>query len=250
VPHVAALWVAPVKGLRVAGVEAVDLEAAGARGDRAFHVRTAYGRVALTTRHGALHQVVPELDGDRLALRFPDGTVTEGAVALGRPVRTTLYDGRRIAGRVVRGPFGEALTAHLGREVQLVARDPAERAGDDAPVSLLARPSLGALAEAMGEPLDERRFRMTLAVDGTAPWEEHGWAGRELAAGDAVLRVVAPCVRCAVVTHHPESGETDRPVLKALGRLREDVALGVLLEVVRPGRVRVGDALALGSPAP
>ena len=94
---------------------------------------------------------------------------------------------------------------------------------------------------------DGRRFRMTLTVEGLEPWEEHDWAGRELAAGAAGLRVVDPVPRCVVTTRGPKDGRTDAPVLKALARLRgkKDVTFGVWCEVTRPGVVRRGDQLTV-----
>jgi uncharacterized protein len=249
---VAALAIAPVKGMRVVAVDAVDLRPAGPAGDRAFLLRGADGRIAMTTRHPRLLQVVPAWDADRgeLALAFPDGTRVAAPVVRGEPVTTRFYDGRPVAGHVVEGPFGAALSAHAGHPVQLVAREDTERGGDDSPVTLMSRASLHALGAALGhDDLDGRRFRMTIEIDGVEAWEEHGWAGREVRAGDAVLRVAAPTARCAVTTRSPDDGHRDAPVLKALADLRgkDDVTFGVWCDVVAPGRVRVGDALVVGA---
>jgi uncharacterized protein YcbX len=135
--------------------------------------------------------------------------------------------------------------------VQLVARADDERGGDDSPVTLMSRASLAALGEALGnDALDGRRFRMTIEIDGVEAWEEHGWSGREVRAGDAVLRVDAPTERCVVTTRNPDDGHGDAPVLKALANLRgkDDVTFGVWCEVVAPGRVRVGDAVEVAPP--
>jgi uncharacterized protein YcbX len=88
---------------------------------------------------------------------------------------------------------------------------------------------------------------MTIAIDGAAAWEEHGWGGREIAVGAARLRGLEPVPRCAVTTRDPEHGGTDAPVLKALATLRgkRDVTFGIWCDVVEPGPVRVGDAIAL-----
>jgi uncharacterized protein YcbX len=110
--------------------------------------------------------------------------------------------------------------------------------------------SLEALApELDGAVPDARRFRMTIAIDGVAAWEEHGWAGREIAVGDALLRGIDPVPRCAVTTRDPEQGTTDAPVLKALATLRgkQDVTFGLWCEVLVPGRVRVGDRVTPGA---
>ena len=98
------------------------------------------------------------------------------------------------------------------------------------------------VAEA-ADAVDGRRFRMTIVVDGVDAWEEHGWNGREVRVGDAVLRVAEPTPRCVVTTRDPDTGRRDAPVLKALAGLRgkDDVTFGVWCDVVAPGRVRVGD---------
>jgi uncharacterized protein YcbX len=130
--------------------------------------------------------------------------------------------------------------------VRLLARDAAATGADDFPVTLMSRASLEALAPALdGSVPDPRRFRMTITVDGVDAWEEHGWGGRELAAGDAVLRVADPVPRCVVTTRDPDRGRRDVPTLKALAALRgkDDVTFGVWCTVLAPGTVRVGDAV-------
>jgi uncharacterized protein YcbX len=247
---VSALAIVPVKGMRVVPVDAVALEPQGAAGDRAFLVVGEDGALLETSRAPELSAVVPSLDGGsgELRLRFPDGSEAAAVPEPGERATTRLYDGREVAGRLVGGPLAEALSDHLGRAVRLLARDPGETGADDFPVSLMSGASLRALAPELGGAVpDARRFRMTLTVEGVQPWEEHGWTGRELAAGDARLRVADPVPRCVVTTRDPDDGHRDQPVLKALARLRgkDDVSFGVWCEVVRPGVVRRGDAVAL-----
>jgi uncharacterized protein len=244
---VGALHVAPVKGLRLVGVDAVDVSAAGAVGDRLFHVREADGTIASTTRNPRLLQVVAAWDPQRheLSLAFPDGTRVSGPVERGAAVTTAFWDDRPVAGRVVEGPFGAAISDYGGRPLTLVVHDDRESGGDVQPMSLMSSASLQALGAAMGGEVDGRRFRMTITIDGAPVWEEHGWVGRDVRVGDAVLRVDSLCERCVVTTRDPESGRTDAPVLKALAGLRgkKDVTFGVWCGVVAPGRVRVGDAV-------
>jgi uncharacterized protein len=247
VATVGALHVAPVKGLRVVEADAVDVRASGPVGDREFHLREADGTIASTLRNARLLQVVAAWDpeGGELALAFPDGTRVAGPVRPGAAVTTAFWDRRPVAGRVVEGPFAAALSAHAGREVQLVVRDERESGGDVQPMSLMSSASLRALGAALGGAVDGRRFRMTITIDGTQAWEEHGWVGRDVRVGDAVLRVDSLCERCVVTTRDPESGRTDAPVLKAIAGLRgkDDVTFGVWCDVVATGRVRVGDAV-------
>jgi uncharacterized protein YcbX len=248
-PTVSELIVAPVKGLRVAAVDEVELRANGVAGDRAYLVVDARTHeLLLTTRAPRLAQVRAHVAGDTLTLSFPDGSEVAEAAVPGEPVRTATYDGREVRGRLVGGALAAALSEHMGRELALLAREPGEQGADDAPVTLMSTASLAALAPALGGATpDGRRFRMNLTVDGLHAWEEHGWAGRELAAGEARLRVIDPVPRCAVTTRDPDDGHRDLPTLKALAQLRgkRDVTFGIWCDVVAPGRVRVGDELTL-----
>jgi uncharacterized protein len=242
------LSIAPVKGMRIARVESVELDATGARGDRAFCVVDPGHALLLSTRTPALLQIEPRWNAGVLTLRFPDGSEVSEAPALGAPATTANYAGRPIQGRLVGGALSEAVAAHLGRPAQLLARDDGERLADDAPVTLMSGASLAALAPELGGAApDARRFRMTIAIDGVGAWEEHGWAGREIAVGAALLRGIDPVPRCAVTTRDPDQGTTDAPVLKALATLRgkRDVRFGLWCDVLSPGRVRVGDSVRL-----
>jgi uncharacterized protein YcbX len=242
------LRIAPVKGMRVTAVDAIELDPTGARGDRAFLVVDRENGLLLTTRTPRLLQIAPRWDGTTLTLAFPDGSEVADAPAPGSPATTANYEGRPIRGRVVEGELAEAVSAHLGRPVRLLMRDDGERGADDAPVTLMSSASLAALAPELGGAVpDARRFRMTIAIDGAAAWEEHGWGGREIAVGAARLRGVEPVPRCAVTTRDPDHGGTDAPVLKALAALRgkRDVTFGIWCDVVEPGPVRVGDPVAV-----
>jgi uncharacterized protein YcbX len=246
---VTALHVAPVKGARLRPVPEVRVGRHGAAGDRRFLVVGADGELLTTARTPALTEVEPAWDDARgaLRLRFPDGTEIEDVVEPGAPATTRLYDGREVRGRRLDGPLADALSAHLRRPARLFVRDEDQTAADDFPLTLMSEGSQRALAPALGGDVpDARRFRMTIAIDGVEAWAEHGWAGGELHVGEAVLRVVDPVPRCVVTTRSPDDGRRDLPTLKALARLRgkDDVSFGVWCEVVAPGRVRVGDAVA------
>jgi uncharacterized protein YcbX len=240
--NVSALSIAPVKGMRVRPVDAVELSAAGAAGDRRFVVVDAEQRLLLSTRTPRLLQVVSALDGDTLSLTFPDGGVVRAVPEPGAPATTANYAGRPIRGHLVDGPLSDAVAEHLGRPARLLMLDAGERAADDAPVTLMSSASLAAL----GVP-DARRFRMTIAIDGAAAWEEHGWGGREIAVGAATLRGTEPVGRCVVTTRDPETGRRDHPTLKALATLRgkDDVTFGIWCDVAAPGQVRVGDPVTV-----
>lgn len=249
---VTALALVPVKGMRIVDTDALDLGPQGPAGDRAFLVVDELNRLLKTTRTPALMQVAPRWDAGAgvLTLAFPGGAEVVAEPEPGERATTALYDGRRVHGRLVGGPLADALSEHLGRPVRLLARDEDQTSADDFPVTLMSEATLEALAPALdGEVPDPRRFRMNLTVDGLDAWEEHGWSAREIAVGDAVLRVADPVPRCVVTTRHPDDGRRDVPTLKVLARLRGkgDVTFGVWCEVVRPGRVRRGDSVSPAS---
>jgi len=240
--NVAALSVAPVKGMRVQPVDAIDLRAVGAAGDRRFVVVDAEQRLLLSTRTPKLLQVAPTLAGATLSLAFPDGRVVRAVPEPGPAATTANYAGRPIRGHLVAGPLSDAVADHLGRPAQLLMLAAGERGADDAPVTLVSTASLAALAIP-----DARRFRMTIAIDGAGAWEEHGWAGREIAVGAARLRGRDPVGRCVVTTRDPETGRTDQSTLKALAaqRGKHDVTFGIWCDVAAEGRIAVGDAVTV-----
>jgi uncharacterized protein len=250
---VSQLAVAPVKGMRLHGTSEIQLGPHGVTGDREFLVIGENGKLLLTSRVPELLQIEPAWDRARdvLALRFPDGNVVQGTPEPGAPATTKTYNGRKIPGRIIPGPLSSALSGYLGREVHLFRREPEHLGHDDEPVTLMSEASLQALApEFNGTTPDPRRFRMTITITGADAWAEHGWGGREVCIGETIVRVLAPVPRCVITTRNPDSGATDARVLHALARLRgkNDITFGVWCDIVRPGRVHVGD-LVVGAAA-
>ncbi|TCO71537.1 MOSC domain-containing protein [Rhodovulum euryhalinum] len=108
-------------------------------------------------------------------------------------------------------------------------------------VSLLGLASLRALSDAVGRPLDPRRFRGNFWIEGLAPWAEFDWIGRRVRIGGAELEVRERIGRCMATTVDPETGKRDADTLGALERHWGHTDLGVYAEVVTGGRVALGD---------
>jgi uncharacterized protein YcbX len=229
----------------------VQLERAGAVGDRRFFLVDADGRLFNAERLGPLVGVRARFDTDAnaLELRFPDGEVVSGEVAIDGEVETRLFGGPLFADRVV-GPWSEALSSFAGRPVSLVrprayhATDRSSRGG----VSLVSTAALEALAAETGSgPVDGRRFRMLFGVDGTEPHAEDAWVGRRVRIGEAVAQLHGNVGRCVITTQHPDTGIRDLDTLRTLKEYRgelpttERLPFGVWGEVVDPGAVRLGD---------
>jgi uncharacterized protein len=245
---VSQLAVAAVKGMRLQCASEIQLGLHGVTGDREFLVIGADGKLLLTGQTPALLQVQPAWDRARnvLTLGFPDGHVVQDAPETGAPATTRMYDGRELPGWIVPGPLSAALSDFLGRPVQLFKRAPEHFGNDDQPVTLMSEASLLALgAEFNGTVPDSRRFRMTITITGTEAWAEHGWCGQSVTIGEVILGVLDVVPRCVVTTRNPESGATDARILHALARLRgnNDITFGVWCEVLRPGRIQVGDVV-------
>jgi uncharacterized protein len=250
VPSVIRLSMAPVKGLRLVQPGSVELARTGIPADRRFHLVDDAGRLLGATQVHELLRVVPDYDPgtERLRLTFPDGTVVEdGAADLGDVAITDVF-GRVAEGRIVRGPFADALSAFAGRPVQLVRT--ADGAAQDAhPLTVVSSASVEDLA-ARGrrtDGVDARRFRINVEVDGVRPYEEDTWARALVRVGDATVRVLGQIPRCVVTTLGPDSGEKDFATLTHLARYRPRIGgrgglpFGMYAEVVEPGRVALGD---------
>jgi len=246
------LSVAPVKGLALLRRDEVTLERFGVLENRRFHLLDEQGKFVngLTRLERSLFGVVPawDADADTLQLRFPDGRVVEGAVQLGDEISTWFYD-RAASGRLVEGPWSRALSEFAGRELRLARTDEPGAAVDrsDGAVSIVSDESVDELGRRAGvdEP-DARRFRMLIGIAGGAPHEEDSWVGRDVAIGDAVVRVQEQVARCAITTKNPDTGARDLDTLRVIKEYRgqrngRHLDFGVYGSVLRPGRVRAGD---------
>jgi uncharacterized protein YcbX len=257
VASVAWIAIAPVKALALVRREEVELEPTGVRDDRAFYLVGDDGRMVNGKVASELVRVVPDYDAEseRLRLILPGGAVLAGQVDLGAGVTTDFF-GRPVTGRLVDGPWSEALSEVAGRPVQLVRADRPGTGVDRGPgagVSLVATASLDALAAAAGvEQVDSRRFRMLFGVEGIAAHAEDEWIGRRVQIGEAVVLPRGNVGRCAVTTQNPDSGVADLDTLRVLEEYRGDVEtteprpFGVWGMVVVPGRVRIGDTVVSG----
>jgi uncharacterized protein YcbX len=139
-----------------------------------------------------------------------------------------------------------ALSAHVGRPVSL-GREAEVSHFDDGPVHLVTTGSLVTLSARHGSEVDPRRCRPNLVVDTGAlqGFPEDQWVGRTLAIGSELrLRVVQPMPRCVMTTHQTADLDPDPLMLKSITD-HHGGDLGVLLDVVRTGTVRVGDLVDL-----
>ena len=145
--------------------------------------------------------------------------------------------------------------------VQFGSASPAGSFFDFAPIHLITTSTLRRIAELHPDRTsDVRRYRPNIVVDtdtdtDSAGFVEQDWFGRELRIGDTLtLRVIASTPRCAVPTLAHGALPRDTEALRTLARHNRvpvvpggglEPCAGIYAQVVRPGRIRPGDAVRL-----
>jgi uncharacterized protein YcbX len=269
-PHLAALYVYPVKSLGGVPVQTATVDGLGLVGDRRFMVvdeagrfltqrtlpRMALIRTALTsdslqlTQEGRSSVTVPLAPDPAARLRTVSVWKSEGLQAedAGDAAAAWLGDGLTTRCRLVR----------IGPQFHRPVLKATARAGDtvsfaDAyPFLILSEASLAGLndrlAERGEEPVPMNRFRPNLVVSGCAPHGEDAWPRFRI--GDVTFRAGGPCARCVITTTDQETAERGKEPLRTLAAYRRDeeeptdVNFGQnLMHETKAGVLRVGDAV-------
>nr|WP_281379143.1 MOSC domain-containing protein [Chthonobacter rhizosphaerae] len=102
----------------------------------------------------------------------------------------------------------------------------------------------------LGRPLDPRRFRANIVVDGLPAWSEFDWIGRSVDFAEAGFQAVSRVRRCAAVDVDPRTARRDGSFWVAMVRAYGHVDFGVHLSVRVGGDISVGDPLAAEIPGP
>ena len=203
----AELWRYPVKSMAGEQLDEAILGPEGVAGDRLVHVEDDHGRV-ITSR-------------SRPRLLLHHGSIG--------PDGQARVDGRHWA----RPEVARDVEAAAGRDTRLVRDDSLERF-DVLPLLVATDGAIASLG------VDRRRFRPNLLLGGVPQLAERGWEGKVLALGDALVRLVSLRQRCIMVTFDPDDAHQDKEILLRIHR-ELDGMLALNAEVIRPGRVRVGD---------
>jgi len=237
--------ITPVKGLGLQHPDEVELTAQGVETNRRFYLISGW-RLFNGIDHGPLVRIAPSVENGRLTLLFPDGRVVDAEVELGEALSTSFW-GRQVSGRLVVGPWSDALSDYVGASVQLVRTNEPGMGSDVHVGTLLSRASCERLGQELAAEIDPSRFRMLFDLDGGEPHEEDTWDRVRI--GDAVVRIAGPVPRCAITTQDPKSGVPSLDTLRGIKAYRgvrgeqKKIDFGVYFDVVEPGRVRVGDAV-------
>jgi uncharacterized protein YcbX len=210
--HVAGLWRYPVKTLAGEAIHEALVTADGIPGDRVVHVRGPEG-LRTSRRHYKLLGLHGTLSDD--GVPRIDGHRWDSAAGL-KLVQTA-----------------------AGDDAELMAYDGVERF-DILPLLVATD---GAVTE-FGR--DIRRLRPNILIGGVDGMAEREWEGRTLTVGDAVIELDSLRGRCPMTTVDPDTITRDPEVLKDIGR-RFGGKLALNARVLRPGLIRVGDAVRLSA---
>lgn len=266
-PTVASLHVYPVKGLK--GIDLAEARATerGLEHDRRWMIVDPQGEFFTQRSHPELATIWTDLVDGALELSAPDaGTVSVPFVPPPAPsMRVRVWNS--IVDAVPASREADLfLSQYLDEPCRLVympdstrrASNPAY-AGDgerlvgfaDGYAFLFANEAsltdLNGRLGRKGHPaLPMNRFRPNIVVSGAQPYAEDGW--RQVEVGTAAMRAAKPCGRCEVTTTDQSTGEVRGPEpLATLAEYRSSNEFGVMfgmnMVALRPGLIRVGDAL-------
>lgn len=112
------------------------------------------------------------------------------------------------------------------------------------PVSIINLASIHDFERVARQPVDPRRFRGNIIIDGLPAWEEFTWVDREITIGSARMKVVERIERCAATNVHPETAERDMNIPLTLRKGFGHIDMGVYAQVVAGGEIRPGDPIA------
>lgn len=261
-PRVVALYRHPIKGLTPESLDALTVQPDGrVTGDRVLAFRfadaaTPEDRDGLDywpKAHGLSLQDFPALAALRTS--FDDASQR---VRIEHDGEMLVEAGLDATGRdeLVGAVTEFVLASKEGRRLQRPGRLPLVLVGDGETsrfqdrargyVSVHSHGSTGALGDAVGLPVDDRRFRSNIVIDGVGPWEELGWSG-EIRIGDATFRGAGPIVRCLATHANPDTGVRDMKVLTTLtGALgQSEPTLGRLLLPAESDPDSVGESMII-----
>ncbi len=112
-------------------------------------------------------------------------------------------------------------------------------------VSLINLASVRDFERRLGRPIHPLRFRANVYIEGLPAFAEVDWLDCELTIGSARFRCVMETKRCAAINVDPLTGARDMSLPKELLAFYGHPYMGVYLEVIGDGAMRVGDAVVV-----
>ena len=255
------LFVYPVKSLSGIEVTSFNTDDFGPVGDRRWMIVDDERRFVTQREHPELARVETRLDGDQVVINIPDEGEF-GLYASNDELRVLVW---RDWVKALEGSqdANDALSRFCRKSVRLVFMpdssfrrvdagrvDEYRRVGfaDGFPFLITNTASLAELNSRLEVPVEMRRFRPNIVIEGADAWDEDHW--QSLSIGNSSLSIVKPCSRCVMTTVDPSTGLKDAAVqpLRTLSRYRrteEGVIFGQNAIHESPGLIRVGEPVTV-----
>jgi len=218
-----ALNIYPVKSCRGIPLQSARVSETGLADDRHWMMVRPNGRFVTQRELPRMALIGTRVGADGLVLTapgMPELRVPRAASGAARPVTVWKFDGRGIDAGAEASSW---VTKYLATELSLVSFDvdtprtcsPEWTQGlhsitefsDGYPILVISRASLADLNSRLEKPLPMERFRPNVVIDGVGPYDEDRI--HELRADGVTIRIVKPCMRCAITTTDQQTGERD-----------------------------------------
>ncbi len=242
------LHIYPIKSLRGISVAEAVVEAKGLQYDRRFMLVSPNGQFITQRANPQMALIDVAIDKDQLRVwhvNRPDDVlvlplvVPEQTSTSQETMSVTIWDSHDVPAMTVSAEADQWFSEVLGQPCRLVfmpetthrAVDPEYARQDDAvsfadgyPYLLIGQASLDDLnrrlpADEPAKPLDMLRFRPSIVVTESAPYEEDTWAHFRIS--DIDFYGVKPCARCVLTTIDPATGQKGKEPLRTLATYRQ-----------------------------
>ena len=218
-------------------------------GDRAYAIAHASSGVDLAKPEWHKKRHFLNLMNDEKLGELTAEFGADGVMVLSRQGRKVVQgDLRSPHGRMVLDNFLAAFMPTGARgHPRLIAAGNAGHFCDQAHnyLSLINLASIEDIARVVRAPLDHRRMRGNVYIDGLPAWAEQQWIGGTLRLGQMTFDVVEPIERCHAINMNPQTGKVDKNLPLAMRRGFRHADCGVFLRVKAPLTPN-GSGLAVG----
>lgn len=226
------LMIYPVKSCAGINLQTAHTSPFGLQYDRRWMLVDKDGVMLTQRQHPRMCLIQPTLDNGQLTLDAPGMDqlhVTQGTATLsvsvwedqcraldcGDQAAAWLSEYMGLSTRLVYFPEDEI------RQVDLSYAQPGDITAfsDGFPYLLISQASLDALNSRLQAPVEMRRFRPNLVVEGCEAFAEDQW--QSLLIGDLQFSVVKPCGRCVIPSIDPNTAEKNPEVVRTLASFRK-----------------------------
>ncbi|MGO1501880.1 MAG: MOSC domain-containing protein [Marinobacter sp.] len=255
------LHIYPVKSLAGIQVPSFEMDDFGPKGDRRWMIVDADRNFVTQRALPELARITTSLVDRKVSIHIPgEGDFTLQSTDLELRVLVWRDWVKAFEGE---SSVNEALSRFCGKELRFVYMPDSSfrrvdagrvteyrRVGfaDGFPLLITSLASLEELNERLDVPVDMRRFRPNIVVEGAAAWQEDKWHTLKL--GNQSFDIVKPSSRCVLTTVDPDTGVKDsglQPLrtLSSYRRTSDGVIFGQNAIHETPGVIHVDDSVTV-----